>query len=508
MDGLLLDYSKNRINKTTIRLLHDLARHARVEEWRARLFAGEKINFTEGRAVLHTALRNRASRPIRIDGDDVMPAVNDVLSAMRALTEKVRAGDWRGHGGKPVTDVVNIGIGGSDLGPRMATAALAPYHGTEPRVHFVSNIDGADLGDTLARIEPATSLFIIASKNFTTEETMTNAASARSWLVDALGDEQAVARHFVAVSASPAEVRAFGIPPENMFEIWDWVGGRYSLWSAIGLPVALAVGMDHFEEMLAGAHAMDEHFRTAPLERNLPVLLALIGIWNRNFLGAGSHAVLPYDYHLRYLPAHLQQVDMESNGKVIRRDGARVDYATGPIVWGQPGTDGQHAFFQLLHQGTEPVSADFIAAVESPARLGDHHDRLLANFLAQTAALAFGKTSKEVRADLKRQNIGQTELEAMVPHRTFEGNRPSTSILIPRLSPSNLGRLIALYEHKIFVQGVIWAINSFDQWGVELGKQLSASMLPDLRAPQDASGRDASSNGLINHIRRTRDKHR
>ena len=516
-DDLLLDFAKNRVTAETMGLLVDLARQAELEAWRTRLFSGDRINTTEGRPVLHVALRNRSNRPILVDGRDVMADVNGVLAKMRDFSERVRSGAWRGHTGEVVTDVVNIGIGGSDLGPHMACEALKPYQrggaraaeGDSPdqgplRPHFVSNVDGAHLLDTLAPLDPARTLFVVASKTFTTQETMTNAASARSWLVERLGDEAAVARHFVAVSTNTDAVAAFGIRTENMFEFWDWVGGRYSLWSAIGLPIALAVGFARFEELLAGAHAMDEHFRTAPLERNMPVILALLGVWYRDFLGACSHAVLPYSQHLHRLPAYLQQADMESNGKSVRRDGARVDYPTGPIVWGEPGTNGQHAFFQLLHQGTELVPADFLAAAESLTPLGDHHDKLLANCFAQTEALAFGRTADEARAELEQEGLSGAALEALVPHKVFEGNRPTNSIVFRRLDPATLGKLIALYEHKIFTQGVLWDINSFDQWGVELGKQLARVILPQLAGAAPVAGHDCSTNGLINHVKALR----
>jgi glucose-6-phosphate isomerase len=504
LDDLLLDYAKNRITGETMRLLFDLARQAQLEAWRTRMLSGDEINTTEHRAVLHVALRNRSSRPILAGGRDVMADVNAVLAKMRDFSERVRSGAWRGHTGEVVTDVVNIGIGGSDLGPHMACAALKPYQRPDLRPHFVSNVDGAHLLDTLAPLDPAHTLFVVASKTFTTQETMTNAASARRWVVERLGDEAAVARHFVAVSTNAQAVAAFGIRTENMFEFWDWVGGRYSLWSAIGLPIALAVGFARFEELLAGAHAMDEHFRTAPLERNMPVILALLGIWYRDFLGACSHAVLPYSEHLHRLPAYLQQADMESNGKSVRRDGARVDYATGPIVWGEPGTNGQHAFFQLLHQGAELVPADFLAAAESLTPLGDHHDKLLANFLAQTEALAFGKTADEVRAELERQGASGAALVALLPHKVFEGNRPTNSLLFRRLDPATLGKLIALYEHRIFTQGVLWEVNSFDQWGVELGKQLAKVILMQLSGAEPVAGHDSSTNGLIAHVKALR----
>jgi glucose-6-phosphate isomerase len=517
LDDLLLDYSKNRITEETLGLLFDLARQAELEAWRDRMFAGDKINVTEHRAVLHVALRNRANQPILVDGQDVMPAVNAVLAQMRDFSERVRSGAWRGHTGATITDVVNIGIGGSDLGPQMVCAALEPYQGrgaqaaeggsapnNPVRPHFVSNVDGAHLVDTLADLDPARTLFVIASKTFTTLETMTNAGSARAWLVEKLGAEAAVAKHFVAVSTNARAVTAFGIDQANMFVFWDWVGGRYSLWSAIGLPITLAVGMERFEELLAGAHAMDEHFRTTPLERNLPVILGLIGVWYRNFLGASTHAILPYDQHLYRLPAYLQQADMESNGKSVRRDGARVDCATGPIIWGEAGTNGQHAFYQLIHQGTELIPADFLAGALSQTPLGDHQDKLLANFLAQPEALAFGKTAAEARAELTAEGLDGAALEALVPHKVFEGNRPTNSILYRRLDPATLGKIIALYEHKIFTQGVLWNINSFDQWGVELGKQLAKVILPQLAGHEPVASHDSSTNALINHLKALR----
>jgi glucose-6-phosphate isomerase len=503
LDDLLVDYSKQRVTEETIGLLAALARAAEVEAWRDRMFAGERINTTENRAVLHVALRNRSGRPILVDGTDVMPAVAGVLDQMRRFTEAVRGGAWRGATGETITDVVNIGIGGSDLGPLMVCEALKPYWRPDLRPHFVSNVDGAHLAHTVARLDPARTLFVVASKTFTTQETMTNAVSARAWLTAALG-EDAVARHFVAVSTNAAEVARFGIDTANMFAFWDWVGGRYSLWSAIGLPIALAVGYEAFAELLAGAHEMDEHFRTAPLERNMPAMLALIGIWNRNFLGAATTAILPYDQHLHRFAAYLQQGDMESNGKSVRRDGRPVDTATGPIVWGEPGTNGQHAFYQLIHQGTDLVPADFLAAAESQTPLADHHDKLLANYLAQTEALAFGKNAAEARAELERQGLKGEALEALLPHKVFDGNRPTTSILYRRLTPRRLGSLIALYEHRIFVQGIVWGINSFDQWGVELGKQLAAAILPELGDGAAVGPHDGSTVGLIRHLKHLR----
>ncbi|WP_046865571.1 glucose-6-phosphate isomerase [Microvirga massiliensis] len=503
LDDLLLDYSKNRITEQTMKLLLDLARLADVEGWRERMFAGEKINFTENRAVLHVALRNRSGRPVLVDGIDVMPGVAAVLDKMHLFSERVRSGAWRGATGETISDVVNLGIGGSDLGPLMVCEALKPYQRADLRPHFVSNVDGAHLTDTLAPLDPRRTLFVVASKTFTTQETMTNAASARRWLTDALG-EDAVSKHFVAVSTNLAEVTRFGIDRNNMFEFWDWVGGRYSLWSAIGLPIVLAIGFDRFLELLEGAYEMDEHFRTAALEHNLPVTLALLGIWYRNFLGASSIAILPYDQHLHRFPAYLQQADMESNGKFIHRDGSRVDHATGPIVWGEPGTNGQHAFYQLIHQGTDLIPADFIAAAQSQTPLGGHHHKLLANFLAQTEALAFGKTKDEARAELEEQGLSGAALMRLLPHKVFEGNRPTTSILYRQLTPRRLGSLIALYEHKIFVQGIIWGVNSFDQWGVELGKQLASRILPELVGEAPATAHDSSTNGLIEHVQRLR----
>ncbi len=503
LGDLLLDYSKHQITTETMGLLLDLARQADVEGWRDRMFAGEKINTTEDRAVLHVALRNRTNQPILVDGADVMPGVTAVLERMRQFSDRVRGGEWRGATGETITDVVNIGIGGSDLGPLMVCEALKPYQRPDLRPHFVSNVDAAHLTHTLARLDPARTLFIVASKTFITQETMTNAASARAWLTETLG-EGAVEKHFVAVSTNAAEVARFGINTANMFEFWDWVGGRYSLWSAVGLPIILAVGYDRFSELHQGAYEMDEHFRSAPLERNLPVIMGLLGVWYRNFLGASSLAVLPYDQHLHRFAAYFQQGDMESNGKSVRRDGSRVDYATGPIIWGEPGTNGQHAFFQLLHQGTELIPADFLAAAQSQTPLGDHHDKLLANFLAQTEALAFGKTESEVRAELQKRGLSGETLEALTPHRVFEGNRPTTSLLYRALTPRRLGSLIALYEHKIFVQGIIWDINSFDQWGVELGKELASRILPELQSDKAITSHDSSTNGLITHVRHLR----
>jgi len=501
LGDLLVDYSKNRVTGETLRLLMELARAVGVPEQIGRMFGGEKINFTENRAVLHTALRNRSGRPVLVDGADVMPRINTVLAKMRAFSAAVRNGDWKGYTGKKITDIVNIGIGGSDLGPAMVVRALRPYVRTGLRVHFVSNVDGTHIIETLKQKNPDTTLFIISSKTFTTQETLANARTARDWFVQASGEEGTVAKHFVALSTNVREVAAFGIDPVNMFEFWDWVGGRYSLWSAIGLSIAIAIGMDNYELLLEGAHAMDEHFRAAPLERNIPVVLGLLGVWYVNFFGAHSHAILPYDQYLERLPAYLQQADMESNGKHVDHAGEAVDYATGPVIWGEPGTNGQHAFYQLLHQGTELVPADFIAPARSHNPVGAHHKMLLANFLAQTEALMLGKTAAEVRRDLEAAGMNGAALERLLPHKVFEGNRPTNSILFRSLTPYMLGALLAMYEHKIFTQGVIWSINSFDQWGVELGKQLAASILPQLVDAAAVQGHDASTNGLINYYK-------
>jgi len=490
--GLLLDYSKNRITDETVSLLVRLAEEADAAGWRERMFSGEKVNNTEDRAVLHVALRNRSNQPVIVDGEDVMPKVNAVIERMGAFAEQVRSGQWRGYTGKRITDVVNIGIGGSDLGPQMVVQALKPYRHPELRLHFISNIDGAHALETLETLNPETTLFIVASKTFTTQETMTNAHLARTWFLQKAQSEQHVAKHFVAVSTHREAVAAFGIDPANMFEFWDWVGGRYSLWSAIGLAIMLAVGKEHFIELLAGAHEMDVHFRQAPLAANMPVILALLGVWYNNYFDADSHAILPYDHYLRSLPAYLQQADMESNGKSVDRDGKVVDYSTGPIIWGATGINGQHAFYQLLHQGTKMIPADFIVTLESPTELQSHHDILVANFLAQTEALMRGRNREETQAQTSQ----------FVQHKIFAGNHPSNAILLQRLTPHALGMLIALYEHKIFVQGVIWNLNSYDQWGVELGKQLASRILPELHADAPVGSHDASTNALINRYRR------
>ena len=482
-EDLLVDYSKHLVTDETLELLRQLARDRQVEALRDRMFAGERINFTEDRAVLHIALRNRSGRAINVDGQNVMPDVNGALEHIREFSERVRSGAATGHSGLRLTDVVNIGIGGSDLGPAMVTQALTPYTHDGPRMHFVSNVDGAHLSETLRALHPATTLFIVASKTFTTEETMMNARSAREWFMADAKSDAAVSKHFVAVSTNADEVRRFGIDTANMFVFWDWVGGRYSLWSSIGLPIAIAAGYGRFEQLLEGAHRMDEHFRTAPLEQNIPMTLGLLGVWYSDFLGAETLAVLPYDQYLQRLPAYLQQLDMESNGKRVDRDGDVVDVATGPVVWGEPGTNGQHAFYQLIHQGTRLIPCDFLVAAEAHHTLAGHHETLLANCFAQSEALAFGRP------------------EADTPHRVFPGNRPSTTMVYRRLGPKTLGMLIAMYEHKVFVQGAIWGINSFDQWGVELGKQLARVIRPEIEAKGAIASHDASTNGLINYVK-------
>jgi len=502
-DDLLLDYSKHRITQRTMQLLRDLVEQQQLRRCIDAMFAGERINFTEGRPVLHIALRNRSQRPIRVDGVDVMTDVNRVLAKMRSFTDAVRSGEWRGYTGKPITDVVNIGIGGSDLGPVMVTEALRPYWQEGLRVHFVSNIDGTHLTETVKGLAPESTLFCVASKTFTTQETMTNAVSARDWLLESLRAPAAVARHFVALSTNAAKVAEFGIDTANMFEFWDWVGGRYSLWSAIGLPIAIVIGMDRFEELLQGAHDVDEHFRTVAFQENLPVTMALLGVWYANFYGAESHAILPYDQYLHRFAAYFQQGDMESNGKSVDRENRPIaTYGTGPVIWGEPGTNGQHAFYQLIHQGTRLIPCDFLAPMQSQNPLGRHHDILVANFIAQTEALMKGKTAAEVRAELAR--AGVRDREDLIAHKSSPGNRPTSSIVFTRLTPRTLGRLIALYEHKIFVQGIIWNINSFDQWGVELGKQLASAVLPELESDADVSGHDSSTDALINHYKRHR----
>ena len=495
--GIYLDYSKNRVTDETIRLLLELAASSGLRERIDAMFRGEKINVTENRAVLHVALRAPRDESIVVDGENVVPQVHAVLDKMTDFSNRVRSGEWKGYTGKRMRNIINIGIGGSDLGPHMAYDALQYYSDRNLTVHFVSNVDGNEFVEATRDLDPAETLFIVSSKTFTTLETLTNAGSAREWCVRALGSEQAVAKHFVAVSTNAKEVEKFGIDTANMFEFWDWVGGRYSYDSSIGLSLMIAIGPEQFREMLAGFHAMDEHFRTAPFERNLPVLLGLIGIWYNNFFGAETVAILPYDYYLGRLPAYLQQLDMESNGKHVDLEGRQVDYQTGPIIWGQPGTNGQHAFYQLIHQGTKLIPCDFIGFCQALNPLGRHRDLLMANFFAQTEALAFGKTAEEVTAD------GVPAFQ--VPHRTFEGNRPTNTILTERLTPETLGKIIALYEHKVFVQGTIWNINSFDQWGVELGKVLANRIIPELESAEEPKlSHDSSTNTLIRRYRRLR----
>lgn len=499
---ILFDYSKNRVTPRTMQLLYDLARQAELPAKIEAMFTGQRYNNTENRAVLHVALRNRSNRPILVDGQDVMPEVNAVLARMRSFSDAVRAGVWTGYTGQPMRDIVNIGIGGSDLGPKMVCEALRPYGQANLRMHFVSNVDSTDLVETLKVVDPETTLFLVASKTFTTQETMANAHSARRWFLAAAGDEAAVARHFVAMSTNAQAVAAFGIDTANMFGFWDWVGGRYSLWSAVGLSIALFVGMDNFEALLSGAHQVDEHFRRTPLEQNAPVIMGLLGLWYNNFFDAQSHAILPYDQYLIHFASYFQQGDMESNGKRVTRTGAAVDYQTGPVIWGQPGTNGQHAFYQLIHQGTKLIPCDFLAAAQSQNPLGEHHTLLLSNYFAQTEALMKGRTPDEARAELVKEGHSGAELELLVASKTFPGNRPTNSFLYPRLTPQTLGALVALYEHKIFTQGAIWQINSFDQWGVELGKQLAKAILPELSGAAPVQSHDSSTNGLINHYKR------
>ncbi len=503
LDGLLIDYSKQRVDAEAVRHLLSLARLANVEEWRDRMFAGEKINFSEDRAVLHTALRHMEFSPFPSAELDVMPQVRAVRKQMRDIVERVRSGLWRGFKGDAIQNVVNIGIGGSDLGPKLASRALSAYQHPNLNFFYVSNLDSAHLAPLLEKLDPRTTLFIVASKTFTTQETSINAQTARTWLMAAAMEEWAIAKHFIAVTSSPAKAHEFGIPDENILQIWDWVGGRYSLWSAVGLSVALSIGMNGFERMLQGAQTMDSHFREAPLEKNLPVLMALISIWNTNFLGAETTAILPYNESIRHLPAFLQQLEMESNGKTVSRDGEPLSCRANPIVWGEIGVNGQHAFFQLLHQGGWLIPCDFVVAASSDHPLPGHQAPLLANCLAQSAALAFGKTEQQAREELSQAGLSEAQLARLLPHKVFAGNQPSTTILMPSLDPFQLGMLIALYEHKVFVQGVIWSINSFDQWGVELGKQLANRLLPAILGDQAFDAQlDASTSGLIAYFRR------
>jgi glucose-6-phosphate isomerase len=500
--GILFDYSKNRISSRTLDLLLQLAAECHLGDATEAMFRGEHINATEDRAVLHTALRNFSGDPVMADGKDVMPEVKAVQQQMRAFCAQVHSGQWTGWTGKPIRHIVNIGIGGSDLGPVMVTEALRPYWKEGIQVHFVSNVDGTHIAETLKRVHAEETLFLIASKTFTTQETMTNAHTARSWFLEHAKDETHVAKHFAALSTNEKEVVKFGIDSANMFGFWDWVGGRYSLWSAIGLSIALTIGYDRFEELLRGAHAMDRHFRNEPWTRNIPVLMALIGLWYTSFWGAQSEAILPYDQYMHRFPAYFQQGNMESNGKHVDRNGKPVTYATGPVIWGEPGTNGQHAFYQLIHQGTLLIPCDFIAPVISHNPIGDHHEKLLSNFFAQTEALMNGKSRETVDKELSK--LTESDRAILAPFKVFEGNRPTNSILVDKVDPFTLGQLIAAYEHKIFVQGVVWNIYSFDQWGVELGKQLANAILPELRHDDPVAGHDSSTNGLINHFKKMR----
>ena len=501
--GILYDFSKNRITKETLDLLVSLAEQAKVKEMAEAMFTGEKINVTERRAVLHTALRNRSNNPVYVDGKDVMPDVNRVLAKMKDFCARVRSGEWKGYTGKSITDVVNIGIGGSDLGPCMVCEALAPYQSILTP-HFVSNVDGTHIVETVKKLNPETTLFIVASKTFTTQETMTNAHSAKKWLLDALKDEKAVASHFVALSTNREEVEKFGVDPNNMFEFWNWVGGRYSLWSAIGLSIALAIGFENFEELLAGAHEADVYFRTTPYKQNIPVLMALLGVWYNNFWNAETQAILPYDQYMRRFAAYLQQGDMESNGKGVDREGNRVDYSTGQIVWGEPGTNGQHAFYQLIHQGTKLIPCDFLMPVQTHNPIGDHHQKLVANFIAQTEALMKGKTEEEAYQELLKSGLDDAEAKRLAPSKVFTGNRPTSSFFFTKLTPRMLGKLISFYEMKIFVQGIVWNVNSFDQMGVELGKQLAKAVLPELVSSNPTTSHDASTNALVEYYKKNR----
>jgi len=498
-NDILLDFSKNRITEETITLLTELARESGLEKWIDKMFSGELINHTEKRAALHTALRNRSDSPVMLQGHDVMPDIHRVLDKMEAISKTIRNGHWKGFSGRNIIDVVNLGVGGSDLGPVMVTEALRPYGKSGLRVHFVSNVDPSHICDTLSNLNPETTLFIVSSKSFTTQDTLENAKTARDWLLEAARDQDAVAKHFIAVAANTKAAVEFGIDADNILEMWDWVGGRYSLWSSIGLSIAIYVGMDRFKALLEGAYEMDEHFRTAPFEQNLPVILGLLGIWYNNFFHADSYAVLPYDQHLHRFPAFLQQVDMESNGKSVTRAGNPVDYSTGPIVWGELGITGQHAFYQSLHQGTKLVPTDFMVPIESLNPVGHHHTILLSNFFAQTQALTRGRTEAETRAELEHEGLDKEEIERLLPYKVFKGNKPSNTILFRALTPRTLGSIIAMYEHKIFVQGVIWDINSFDQWGVELGKQLAETIFKQLSARKPVNNHDVSTNGLINY---------
>lgn len=503
-EDILLDYSKNRINEETLGLLMEFARASEVETWRDRMFRGEEINLTEHQPVLHIALRNRSNKPILVDGRDVMPEVNNVIQRMSRFAEKVRSGEWTGYTGKRITDIVNIGIGGSDLGPQMVCRALRPYQHENLKAHFISSVDGTHIEEELEELNPETTLFIISSKSFTTQETIANAKAVRYWFLTSAVDESHITRHFVAVSTNRKAVAEFGIDPDNMFEFWDWVSGRCSLWSAIGLSIVLVMGPDNFIKLLEGAHAMDNHFATAPLEENMPVILAMIGIWYNNYFDAETYAVLPYDHYLRNLPIYLEQVDMESNGKSIDRDGNHVDYTTGPVVWGAAGINGQHTFFQLIHQGTKLVPADFIASVQTHSAMQEQHDIIISNLIAQTEALMRGRTLEETRAEIHASGKNIDDMQDCLPHMVFEGNHPSNTILLKKLTPFNLGALIALYEHKIFVQGIIWNLNSYDQWGVELGKQLARTIRKELVKETSEGNHDASTTNLIQYYKKFR----
>jgi glucose-6-phosphate isomerase len=506
LDDFLFDFSKNRINDKTLSLLNKLAIKADVEGWRAKQFSGEKINTTEDRAVLHTALRSQDNNPVVVDGVDIKPEVKKVLKQVESFSNSINDGSWKGFTGKKINTIVNIGIGGSDLGPAMVCKALQPFSHKDLHIHFVSNVDGADLALTLEQCDPETTLFIVASKTFTTQETMTNAFSARHWFLNHAKNNDAISQHFVAVSTNTEKVKEFGINEENMFIFWDWVGGRYSLWSSIGLSISIYLGFENFKELQTGAYEMDQHFLNAPIEKNMPIQMALIGIWYNNFFKFNTQAILPYDQGLSLLPSYLQQADMESNGKFIDRDGNRVCLETGPVIWGESGTNGQHAFYQLIHQGTQFVPCDFIMPIKSHYNPGDkknlHHKILMSNLLAQSQSLMMGKTIDEARSELINSGLSDQEISSLLPHRSFEGNRPSNTILFEKLTPKNLGKLIALYEHKIFVQGIIWNINSFDQWGVEYGKQIARLVLPKIQGEKTTSCFDASTNNLIDYIKK------
>jgi len=501
-EDILIDFSKNIITRKTLKLLFNLAKEIELNDAINKIFTGDMINETENRSVIHTALRNQSNKPVYVKEKNIMPDINRVLNKMKNFTSRILTGDWMGYTGKKITDIVNIGIGGSDLGPVMVTEALKPYWKKDISPHFISNVDGTHITETLKKLDPETVLFIIASKTFTTQETMTNADTARKWFLNKAIDKKYIKQHFVAVSTNESGVKEFGIDPRNMFEFWDWVGGRYSLWSAIGLSIVCTIGYDNFRDLLAGAQAMDNHFRHTPLDKNIPVILALIGIWYNNFFGAESEAILPYNQYMHRFPAYLQQVNMESNGKSVDRNGNRVNYETGPIIWGEPGTNGQHAFYQLIHQGTKLIPCDFLAPAISHNQIGDHHQKLMANFFAQTEALMLGKTEDQVRNEIKKTGMNTDEGKKLLPHKVFSGNKPTNSILFKKLDPRTLGSLIAMYEHKIFVQGVVWNIFSFDQWGVELGKQLAKKILPELKDESEILTHNTSTNGLINFYKK------